>query len=67
MQVGVKSNSKSGAITGNYGIGSVIHQVALGWTSSEPPKIEQLLVQNSEFSRSMRPTFFTFFVPSGEL
>jgi hypothetical protein len=31
----------------------VIHQVALGWTSSEPPKIEQLLVQNSEFKSSV--------------
>jgi hypothetical protein len=28
---------------------AVIHQVALGWISSEPPKIEHFHVQNSEF------------------
>jgi hypothetical protein len=32
---------------------NVIHQVALGWISSEPPKIEHFHVQNSEFRSSV--------------
>jgi hypothetical protein len=43
---------------------SVIHQVALGWISSEPPKIEHFHVQNSEFRSSAghkdQPFSFTF-------
>jgi hypothetical protein len=33
-------------------VGPVIHQVSLGWISSEPPKIEHFHVQNSEFRSS---------------
>ena len=45
-------------------IGPVIHQVALGWISSEPPKIEHFHVQNSEFKSSTgrKDQPFSFFV-----
>ena len=44
-------------------VGSVIHQVALGWISSKPPKIEHYCskFRVQKFSRSKRPTGYSTF------